>query len=429
MHSTTVFPTTIIPHAPTPSRRPSRRVRQHRLHRAQSRPPRRHDGRHSLRRLRPRSLRLHRPQSRHAHRDAVSHSRRLAALHREPARARRDRAGEPTLRIEITGDSIGRSTPTRTWPTKATPGVYYAPGFTPYDQARLARHLLRQTDHSAKLNATRPPRRHHHRGDGADRARQGAACGSSPSRSNGGTTTPQIVWLDANDELFATEVSWFMTVKPGAEPALPDAAQARGRVPRRAGRGAQHASPEADERNDRDHERRSVRQRARRHRAAHDRHRSRRPHRRRRPGGIDAGSRRRHGDRRRRARRSCPACGRCTATCRRRVRARGGPMQLSFGITTVRDLGSDPDIAIVESRPRRTPDESPAPRDDSLRLHRRPGEVGRPDAESSSAPKTRRAPASRTSTRSATSRSSSTTSSIPISSRRSPPRRTSAACG
>ena len=30
-----------------------------------------------------------------------------------------------------------------------------------------------------------------------------------------------MVWLDSHDELFATEVGWFMTVKPGAEPALP----------------------------------------------------------------------------------------------------------------------------------------------------------------------------------------------------------------
>src|SRR6185436_1960331 len=33
--------------------------------------------------------------------------------------------------------------------------------------------------------------------------------------------SPQMVWLDRDDNLFATEVSWFMTVKPGAEAALP----------------------------------------------------------------------------------------------------------------------------------------------------------------------------------------------------------------
>jgi imidazolonepropionase-like amidohydrolase len=34
-------------------------------------------------------------------------------------------------------------------------------------------------------------------------------------------STPDLLWLDASDELFSTDVGWFMTVKPGAEPALP----------------------------------------------------------------------------------------------------------------------------------------------------------------------------------------------------------------
>ena len=33
--------------------------------------------------------------------------------------------------------------------------------------------------------------------------------------------SPQLVWLDASDNLFATEVGWFITVKPGAESTLP----------------------------------------------------------------------------------------------------------------------------------------------------------------------------------------------------------------
>jgi imidazolonepropionase-like amidohydrolase len=34
-------------------------------------------------------------------------------------------------------------------------------------------------------------------------------------------STPEVLWLDASGDLFATEVSWFMTVKAGAESALP----------------------------------------------------------------------------------------------------------------------------------------------------------------------------------------------------------------
>jgi len=41
------------------------------------------------------------------------------------------------------------------------------------------------------------------------------------SMDRGVGASPQLIWLDANDDLFATEVSWFITVKPGAEVALP----------------------------------------------------------------------------------------------------------------------------------------------------------------------------------------------------------------
>jgi len=131
-----------------------------------------------------------------------------------------DRSGDPTIRIEMFADSIRQTTPARTSTEKAIPGTYYTLTFTPYDQARLAKHLLRQPDHSAKVSATSTirlevvkettvPTAH-----GNERVRL-------VSLSTGVGATPQLIWLDQHDELFATEVSWFMTIKPGAERALP----------------------------------------------------------------------------------------------------------------------------------------------------------------------------------------------------------------
>ena len=131
-----------------------------------------------------------------------------------------ERSGDPTIRIELFADSIRQTTPTRTSTEKALPGTYYTLTFTPYDQVRLAKHLLRQPDHSAKVSATTTlrleivnqvtvPTAH-----GNERVRLVSLSGSTGA-------TPQLIWLDSHDDLFATEVSWFMTIKDGAQPALP----------------------------------------------------------------------------------------------------------------------------------------------------------------------------------------------------------------
>ena len=51
--------------------------------------------------------------------------------------------------------------------------------------------------------------------------------------------SPDLIWLDSHDELFATDVSWFMTVKPGAEPALPTLRKIEARVRAKGSRVAQ----------------------------------------------------------------------------------------------------------------------------------------------------------------------------------------------
>ena len=131
-----------------------------------------------------------------------------------------DRAGDPTTRIEIIGDSIRQTTPTRSSTEKVTPGTYYTLTFTPFDQARLAKYLLHQPDHSAKVSTTSSARLEVvtettvPTASGRERVRL-------VSMSSGAGATPQLIWLDSHDDLFATEISWFMTIKPGAQPALP----------------------------------------------------------------------------------------------------------------------------------------------------------------------------------------------------------------
>lgn len=131
-----------------------------------------------------------------------------------------DRLGEPTFRLEIVGDSIRQWTPARATSDLLQRDVFYATGFSPFDQARLARHLLGQPGRTTKLPGGASARLEIIReltvptAHGSERVRLVAI-----DRSFG--VVPQLIWLDHDDNLFATEVSWFMTVKPGAEPALP----------------------------------------------------------------------------------------------------------------------------------------------------------------------------------------------------------------
>jgi imidazolonepropionase-like amidohydrolase len=149
----------------------------------------------------------------------VLHNDVIASLESRPVLPD-DRAGDPTFRIEIVGDSIRQTTPQRSSIEKVSPGVYYTATFTPFDQARFARYLLHQPNHTAKVSAnsavklevlreTTVPTK-----NGKERVRL-------VSMASGSSSTPQLIWLDAHDDLFATAISWFMTVKPGAEPALP----------------------------------------------------------------------------------------------------------------------------------------------------------------------------------------------------------------
>ena len=149
----------------------------------------------------------------------IIHDGRILSIENRPVLPD-DRLGDPTFRLENVGDSIRQWTPARTVTDTRKSDVYYATGFSPFDQVLLAQHLLKQPGRTAKLpgNSTAhlevvkelsvPTSR------GSERVRL-------VSIDRGFGPSPQMIWLDRDDNLFATEVSWFMTVKPGAEPALP----------------------------------------------------------------------------------------------------------------------------------------------------------------------------------------------------------------
>ena len=133
-----------------------------------------------------------------------------------------DRSGEPTSRIEIVGDSIRRWSPARTSTEAFHADVYYASTATPFDEAALARFLLHRPDHTTKLpGATSPVMRLEVVKETTVPTSHGKERVRLVSLSRGTTDTPEMVWLDDNDNLFATEVGWFITIKPGAEAALP----------------------------------------------------------------------------------------------------------------------------------------------------------------------------------------------------------------
>jgi imidazolonepropionase-like amidohydrolase len=133
-------------------------------------------------------------------------------------------ASEPTARIELFADSVRRWSPSKTVTSKAEPGVDYTVSFTafvtPFDGLRIAKRLLREPKHTIKIagdstltlaveRQVTVPTAH-----GRERVRL-------VSVSINADNAPDLLWLDSRDELFATDVGWFMTVKPGAEPALP----------------------------------------------------------------------------------------------------------------------------------------------------------------------------------------------------------------
>jgi hypothetical protein len=116
------------------------------------------------------------------------------------------------------GAAGGGATPP---PTRVEPGTFYRVGSsTPFDQLLLARFLLRQPRFTGRLYPSGTARLE------VVAETTPAAGGVGPVRFAvlhgwGAPTAPSGIWLDARNDLVASEVGWFQTVRPGAESALP----------------------------------------------------------------------------------------------------------------------------------------------------------------------------------------------------------------
>jgi imidazolonepropionase-like amidohydrolase len=131
-------------------------------------------------------------------------------------------AGDLVERFDVRGDSV-RWTSSRndgSGAALADPNAFYRPGPEgPFGKAALVRFLLRQPRRSARLWP-----------EGIARLEiAGDTTLSTPTGAAhlrlamvfAGAATPFGIWIDERDELFADEASWFTTVKRGGESALP----------------------------------------------------------------------------------------------------------------------------------------------------------------------------------------------------------------
>lgn len=132
-------------------------------------------------------------------------------------------AGAPTDGFEAGGDSVwyglGNGMPRTALRRPAAAYVTVRAG-TPWEQAKLARYLLAQPARTAAVV-----------GIGAVRAELIAdttlRAGALRQRARlvmmyrNGAQTPNGLWLDEKGELLATDVQWFITVRPDAQPLLP----------------------------------------------------------------------------------------------------------------------------------------------------------------------------------------------------------------
>jgi imidazolonepropionase-like amidohydrolase len=131
-----------------------------------------------------------------------------------------DGIGDAALRLELAGDSVRRWTPKSTTTSATKPGAYLGVEISPYDDATLAKYLLAQPSHTSLLSNGDTAR-----ADLLEEMDVPTARGNEHVKlvafRRGSSPVPDFIWLDASDDLFATEVDWFMVLKPGAVPALP----------------------------------------------------------------------------------------------------------------------------------------------------------------------------------------------------------------
>lgn len=127
--------------------------------------------------------------------------------------------GQPTDRFEVVADSVRWSRGGERGTVRRDSGYMRLRG-TGFDQALLVRHLLARPERTTRLFPSGSARLE----IAADTV-VATKLGRKRVRlamvhpATGGT--PSAVWVDDRGELFATDVGWFITVRSGAEQALP----------------------------------------------------------------------------------------------------------------------------------------------------------------------------------------------------------------
>ncbi len=130
-------------------------------------------------------------------------------------------SGEPTSRFEIVGDSVRRWTAARSSVEAYHADAYYGTLTTPFDETTLAQFLLRRSDHTTTLPNSSVAMRLEVVKETTVQTSRGRERARLVSLNRGTSDTPDMLWLDGGDNLLATQVGWFITVRAGAESALP----------------------------------------------------------------------------------------------------------------------------------------------------------------------------------------------------------------
>jgi imidazolonepropionase-like amidohydrolase len=128
---------------------------------------------------------------------------------------------QPGDRFEVVGDSVKWRVRDSVRAAVLTPATFYRlRSFTPFDQALAARFLLGRPDKSGNFLPSAGPTRLEIGADTVIRTttgRQRVRMATIHGRGN-----PGIVWLDDKNELISSEVSgWFVTIRPGSEEIIP----------------------------------------------------------------------------------------------------------------------------------------------------------------------------------------------------------------
>lgn len=131
-------------------------------------------------------------------------------------------AGAPNERFEVVGDSLRLTTANGTTSSQAILSGSWVGlrGGTPLDQAAVARFLLTQPNRSGRL-AGGPAIRAEIIADTTFRLGAARQRARLVMVYRGAATYPSGVWLDERGELVATDVQWFITRKMGIESIMP----------------------------------------------------------------------------------------------------------------------------------------------------------------------------------------------------------------